>query len=263
MLAYYSLILLLWHKVPHSMLWERGIYFSVNRWVEIQVVSMKGVGSWHLWGFWYFVFSYHPKHSLKSWRNRWLGHQKRVDKKGQRKCWGSWVLGFKVPECHFYTLSETGKSSQLLPRPLSIQDINCMLGSVIVRSVWQRVESERKQSSYVLLSIHSPAQLWLNSCRAECGQPAQLTHPQPSKGQKQNEVPRKEGHQEQKWLKWAKAQSETDNCQQNWEGWRPVTRSPAWAWVSSIIFLGLPLQSCGTELLGTLNQKAAVRTQSC
>lgn len=131
---------------------------------------------------------------------------KKSDKKGQRKCWGSWVLGFKVPECHFYTLSETGKSSQLLPRPLSIQDINCMLGSVIVRSVWQRVESERKQSSYVLLSIHSPAQLWLNSCRAECGQPAQLTHPQPSKGQKQNEVPRKEGHQEQSgwsepWLK--------------------------------------------------------------
>ena len=83
MLAYYSLILLLWHKVPHSMLWERGIYFSINWWVETQVVSMKAISSWHLWGFWYFVFSYHPKHSLKSWRNRWLGHQKRVTKKDE------------------------------------------------------------------------------------------------------------------------------------------------------------------------------------
>lgn len=99
------------------------------------------------------------------------------------------MLGFKVPEGHFYTLSGTGKSSQLLPRPLSVQDINCMLGSVIISSVWQRVESERKRSSYVLLSIHSPAHS--GPCRAECGHPAQLAHTQPSKGQKQNEVPGK------------------------------------------------------------------------
>lgn len=89
------------------------------------------------------------------------------------------MLGFKVPEGHFYTLSGTGKSSQLLPRPLSVQDINCMLGSVIISSVWQRVESERKRSSYVLLSIHSPAHS--GPCRAECGHPAQLAHPNPAK----------------------------------------------------------------------------------
>ena len=49
-----------------------------------KVVSMKAIGSWHLWGFWYFVFSYHPKHSLESW----LGHQKSVTKKDEENAEG-------------------------------------------------------------------------------------------------------------------------------------------------------------------------------
>lgn len=172
----------------------------------------------------------------------------------------SWVLGFKVPEGHFYTLSGTGKSSQLL-WPLSVQDINCMLGSVIMLCLTEGWEW--KKTELLCPAVHSfPCSLWAMQGWMWAPSTAR-THTQPSKGQKAERGPRKEGHQGQKWLKWAMAQNETDNCQQNRkaEGQSPGLL-PGLGCLLSFFSWAFPSAGLWTELLGTLNQKAAVKNRA-
>ena len=71
----------------------------------MQAVSMKGAGNWHLWDFWCLVLS--PETEAEGTGD--LVVEEERNKKGKRKCSGSWVLGFKVSKCHFYNLSEIGK----------------------------------------------------------------------------------------------------------------------------------------------------------
>ena len=54
----------------------------------MQVVNMEGVGSWYLWGFWYLVFSYHQKHSLKLKEQMTWSSKKRETKKEKENAEG-------------------------------------------------------------------------------------------------------------------------------------------------------------------------------
>lgn len=92
------------------------------------------------------------------------------------------MLRFKVQKCHFYKLSEMGKQSQLLPRPLSVLDINRTLESIIVRSVWRGWRAEENEA--LCAAICPPTRPW--AAQGWWKTPGTThTSPHPTEGQKE------------------------------------------------------------------------------